>query len=139
MYKLREYRPGRWARVDPETGKVQGLATDAEADAWIRSNLLDPAPSTPAESETPKPTRKRKKKTATAPTEAPALDVDSLKAGDLVCSACGAPWPGSFNGFWLSKNGDGPRQWYHWCYGGAPGRWHVAKPARKGVDHETTF
>jgi len=36
-FVLREYQPGRWARVDPRTGQVFGSAT--EADAWIRANL----------------------------------------------------------------------------------------------------
>ena len=40
MYELREYRPGRWAKVEPESGRVVGLASDAEADAWIRAHLL---------------------------------------------------------------------------------------------------
>jgi hypothetical protein len=41
LYVLREYRPGRWARVDAESGAVLGLATEQEADRWIRDNLLD--------------------------------------------------------------------------------------------------
>jgi hypothetical protein len=65
-------------------------------------------------------------------TLAPVLDVDKLKAGDLVCSNCGAAWPGTFNGFWLPRNGTGPKQWVHWCSGGRPGVWHVAVLA-KGV------
>ena len=56
-------------------------------------------------------------------------DLDKLKAGDLVCSNCGAAWPGGYNPFWLKRNGTGPAWWYHWCTGGRPGSWHPAELA----------
>jgi hypothetical protein len=48
--------------------------------------------------------------------------LDQLQAGDLVCSNCGEPWPGTYSGFWLKHNGG----WFHWCSGGRPGLWHMA-------------
>jgi hypothetical protein len=56
-----------------------------------------------------------------------ALDTANLKAGDLVCSNCGQPWPGTFSGFWRRTEG----QWFHWCHGGRPGAWRAAEMAKK--------
>jgi hypothetical protein len=48
--------------------------------------------------------------------------------GELVCTNCGAIWPGSFGPFWIPRDG----RWYHWCHGGKPGLWYVAKPTNRG-------
>jgi hypothetical protein len=54
-------------------------------------------------------------------------DWREIPAGAITCPACGATYPGHFNGAWLpDERGD----LHHWCSGGYPGAWIPATRAR---------